>query len=100
MPRHKHLKVPSSNVVKTGNALITPLDLVINPFGINEIKLQMHVLICDNKIPSVGPYLGELTLEHLQFMQGDTNRQLHIKQTIILLIIMKRTNYHSNAQPL
>ena len=57
MSKHKHFKVQSSALGRTGNGPITPLGVVILPLEIEGIKLQVHVLTCDGEIPSVGFYL-------------------------------------------
>ena len=81
MSKCKHLKVQSTTIAKTDNDPITLLNLIIFPIRFNRIKLQAHALICDGNKPSVGVYLGKSALEHLQYIQDYTYRQLHIKQT-------------------
>ena len=45
----------------------------------------------------VGIYLRKLKIEHLQWMQDYTNRQLHIKQTTIPLNVIRTTTLLSKT---
>ena len=53
MSECKHLEVLSSILVRADNGPITPLSLIIFPFEIDGIKLQVRTLMCDSKIPLV-----------------------------------------------
>ena len=56
----------TSTLIEAGSRPITFLGLVIIPFEIGGIKLQVYTLTLDSKIPSVGLYYGKLALKHLQ----------------------------------
>ena len=79
----KHLNVLSFTLVRTGNDKVIPLGLVIVPFDINGIKLQIHTLIWIVNTLWRRCH-GKLALEHLKCVPDHTNKQLHIKRSIYL----------------
>ena len=91
MSKCLHLMVLSSTLVRTGNSPIFPVGLETVIFKIERIKLHLHSWICDDSIPPIGLYLGKLALEGLQCIQDYTNRQFHIKQTTMPLLVMSTT---------
>ena len=84
-----HLPAPKNSIVKTGSGQIKPTAIIVLPFKIQSVHLQINALICDSKIERVGLYLGRAALDQMQCVQDYSNQILHFKDTSVPLLNSK-----------